>query len=71
MYRGFTLDQFMNQCYANVQNGGKIIDHNFLLIFYLWCLIVTIWTKLYNYDRSFDVSGVHFGPVYEPMLCKS
>ena len=23
MYRGFTLDQFMNQCYVNVQNGGK------------------------------------------------
>ena len=23
MYRGFTLDQFMNQCYANVEDGGK------------------------------------------------
>ena len=23
MYRGFTLDQFMNQCYSNVDDGGK------------------------------------------------
>ena len=23
MYRGFTLDQFMNQCYANVEDLGK------------------------------------------------
>ena len=23
MYRGFTLDQFMNQCYANLEDGGK------------------------------------------------
>ena len=23
MYRGFTLDQFMNQCYSNVEDGGK------------------------------------------------
>ena len=23
MYRGFTLDQFMNQCYANCDDGGK------------------------------------------------
>ena len=23
MYRGFTLDQFMNQCYGNVLDGGK------------------------------------------------
>lgn len=23
MWRGFTLDQFMNQCYGNVEDGGK------------------------------------------------
>ena len=23
MYRGFTLDQFMNQCYSNAMDGGK------------------------------------------------
>ena len=23
MYRGFGLDQFMNQCYGNVDDGGK------------------------------------------------
>ena len=23
MYRGFTLEQFMNQCYSNVLDGGK------------------------------------------------
>ena len=23
MYRGFTLDQFMNQCYGNYQDVGK------------------------------------------------
>ena len=23
MYRGFTLDQFMDQCYSNNQDGGK------------------------------------------------
>lgn len=23
MYRGFTLDDFMNQCYSNVLDGGK------------------------------------------------
>ena len=23
MYRGFTLEQFMNQCYSNSQDGGK------------------------------------------------
>ena len=23
MWRGFTLDQFMNQCYGNVDDGGK------------------------------------------------
>ena len=23
MYRGFTLDQFMNQCYSNALDGGK------------------------------------------------
>ena len=23
MYRGFTLDQFMNQCYSNAEDGGK------------------------------------------------
>lgn len=23
MYRGFTLDDFMNQCYSNSEDGGK------------------------------------------------
>ena len=23
MWRGFTLDQFMNQCYGNMEDGGK------------------------------------------------
>lgn len=23
MYRGFTLDQFMNQCYGNCEDGGQ------------------------------------------------
>lgn len=23
MWRGFTLDQFMNQCYGNLDDGGK------------------------------------------------
>lgn len=23
MWRGFTLDQFMNQCYGNLMDGGK------------------------------------------------
>ena len=23
MHRGFTLDQFMNQCYSNAMDGGK------------------------------------------------
>jgi 2-oxoisovalerate dehydrogenase E1 component alpha subunit len=23
MHRGFTLDQFMNQCYSNAEDGGR------------------------------------------------
>lgn len=23
MWRGYTLDQFMNQCYGNAEDGGK------------------------------------------------
>ena len=41
MYRGFTLDQFMDQCYSNCADGGKgrqmpvhygSKNHNFITI---------------------------------------